>query len=118
MASKLDRATKDHYTLAEIERALKNRELSYSYAEQGDLDIIHVLLDAEKALELANPTEIQLMTVDLVWRQGFNLVETGKMLGVTPQAVKFNLGLLKVKLQKVLDEWRILDQGGKQDDNS
>ncbi|WP_257787565.1 hypothetical protein [Bacillus safensis] len=36
MASKLDRATKDHYTLAEVERTLKNRELSYSYAEQGD----------------------------------------------------------------------------------
>ncbi|MFL0442007.1 hypothetical protein [Bacillus subtilis] len=112
MSSKLERATQDHYTLAEIERTLKNRELSYSYAEQGDLDIVHLILDSEKALELAQPTEIQRMTVDLVWRQGYNLVETGKMLGVTPQAVKFNLGLLKIKIQKVLDEWKVLDKGG------
>ncbi|MGV2442247.1 hypothetical protein FO484_21320, partial [Bacillus atrophaeus ATCC 9372] len=64
------------------------------------------------ALELAQHTEIQKMTVDLVWRQCYTLVETGKMLGVTPQAVKFNLGLLKVKIQKVMDGWKVMDKGG------
>ncbi|MGG4039009.1 hypothetical protein [Heyndrickxia ginsengihumi] len=101
----VDKVTKDEYTLAEIERALKNRELMYAYAEQGDMGIINVLIDADEALRLANPTDIQLQTIDLVWRQGYSLVETGKKLNVTPQAVKFNLDLLKVKLKKVLDEW-------------
>ncbi|WP_231120618.1 hypothetical protein [Bacillus safensis] len=76
------------------------------------MDIIHIILDSDKALELAHPTDIQLKTVDLVWRKGYNLVEAGKMLGVTPQAVKFNLGLLKVKMQKVVDQWRQLDKEG------
>ncbi|MEH7117248.1 hypothetical protein V7128_07475 [Neobacillus vireti] len=110
--SRVSRAVQEHYTLSDIEKTLKNKELTYSYAEQGELDVIHLIIDAERALELANPTEIQLMTVDLVWRQGFSLVETGRMLGVTPQAVKFNLDLLKVKIQKVVDEWRIKDKEG------
>jgi len=109
--SKLSRVTEEHYTLAEIEKALKNTDLMYSYAEAGELDVLHLMLDAELALKLAQPTDIQLKTVDLVWRKGYSLVESGKLLSVTPQAVKFNLNLLKVKLQKVLDEWTLLDRG-------
>jgi hypothetical protein len=113
--SKLSRVTKEHYTLAEIERALKNEPMMYAYAEAGDLEVIHLIIDANRALELAQPTEIQLQTVELVWRRGYSLVETGKALGVTPQAVKFNLDLLKVKIKKVLDEWRLMDKGEKKD---
>lgn len=105
--SKVDRVTKDSYTLSEIERALKNRELMYSYAESGDLDIIHLVVDADRALELANPTENQLLTMHHAWERGLSLVETGKELNVTPQAVKFNLDLLRVKLKKVLDSWEL-----------
>jgi ECF sigma factor len=110
--SKLSRVTKEHYTLAEIERALKNEHLMYAYAEQGDLEVIHLLIDTGEALRLSNPTDIQLKTVELVWKQGYSLVETGKALGVTPQAVKFNLDLLKIKIKKVLDEWRLKDREG------
>lgn len=109
--SRVSRVTKEHYTLAEIERALKNEPLMYAYAESGDLDIIHLIVDSKRALILAQPTEVQLKTLDLVWRKGYSLVETGKILGVTPQAVKFNLDLLKVKLKKVLDDWKRLDRG-------
>ena len=105
--TRLDRVTKDHYTLNEIERALKNRELMYSYAMLGDLDIIHSIVDADTALRLAKPTEIQSKTMDLVWVKGLSLVETGRLLGVTPQAVKFNLDLLRVKLKKVIDAWEV-----------
>ena len=108
---KLDKATKENYTLPEIEKALKKEALLYSYAEAGDLDAIHLLIDAETALDLAQPTEIQLRTVDLVYRKGYSLVEAGKVLDVTPQAVKFNLDLLRVKVKKVLDEWKQLDKG-------
>lgn len=109
--SKFDKATKENYTLLEIEKALKNNELMYSYAEQGDLDVVHLIIDAETALRLANPTVIQLKTVGLVYRKGYSLVEAGRELGVTPQAVKFNLDLLRVKIKKVLDQWTLLDRG-------
>lgn len=102
--------TKEHYTLTEIERALKNKELIYVYAEQGDLEIIHLIIDADEALKIAKPTYVQLQTAELVWKKGYSLVETGKMLGVTPQAVKFNLDLLRIKLKKVVDEWKRLDK--------
>lgn len=108
--SKLEKATKEHYTLAEIEKALKNEPLLYAYAEAGDLDVIHLLIDADNALHLAEPTDIQLKTVELIYRKGYSLVEAGRHLGVTPQAVKFNLDLLKVKVKKVLDEWKQLDR--------
>ena len=108
--SRINSMTRGHYTLADIERALRHKPHMYAYAESGELDIIHLFVDAERALKLANPTEVQLKTVDLVWTQGYSLVEAGRLLGVTPQAVKFNLDLLKVKLKKVLDEWKRLDR--------
>lgn len=109
--SKVSRVTKEHYTLAEIERALKFEPLMYAYAEAGDLEVLHLMIDARTALELAQPTEIQLKTIEIVWRQGYSLVDTGKMLGITPQAVKFNLDLLKIKIKKVLDDWKRQDRG-------
>lgn len=110
--SRLEKATQESYTLAEVEKALKSESLLYAYAEVGDTDSIHLLIDAERALMLAQPTEIQLLTVDLVYKQGKSLVEAGNYLGVTPQAVKFNLDLLKVKIKKVLDIWKNKDIGG------
>lgn len=107
---RVNRLTRGHYTLPDIERALRHGDHMYAYAESGELDIIHLKIDAERALELAKPTEIQLTTADLVWTKGYSLIETGRLLGVTPQAVKFNLDLLKVKLKKVLDEWTRLDR--------
>lgn len=107
---KFERATKDNYTLSEIERALKNTELMYCYAEQGDIDVVNLIIDAEEALKLAQPTAIQLKTVELVYRKGYSLVETGRVLGVTPQAVKFNLDLLRVKVKKIIDQWKVLDR--------
>jgi DNA-directed RNA polymerase specialized sigma24 family protein len=109
---KFEKATKENYTLAEIEKALKNEALMYAYAEAGDLDVVHLLIDAETALQMANPTDIQLKTVELVYRKGYSLVEAGKALEVTPQAVKFNLDLLRVKIKKVLDEWKVADREG------
>ncbi|MGE6629648.1 hypothetical protein [Bacillus sp. NPDC077027] len=105
--SALGRATKDSYTLAEIEKALKSKQMLYAYAEQGDVESIHLLIDSERALEKAVPTDIQLRTIGLVWDKGYNLAETARMFNVTPQAVKFNLDLLSVKLKKVLDEWQM-----------
>lgn len=102
---KLARAVSEQYTLKEVERTLRNRELLYTYAESGDLDAVDTLVDVERALALAEPTETQLLTATLYWGEGLTLKETGEILGVTPQAVRFNLNLLKVKIKKVLDKW-------------
>ena len=106
MTSKLDRATKEFYTLSEIERALKHEPLVRTYAEAGNLDAVHLIVDAQEALRLAQPTDIQLKTIELMWHKGLTLAEAGAELSVTPQAVKFNLDLLKVKLKKVVDTWK------------
>jgi len=100
------KATNSSYTLLEIEKAIKHREMLYIYAGHGDMDSINQAIDADIAVERAKPTEVQRKTVDLVWRQGYSLVEAGKTLKVTPQAVKFNLDLFKVKLKRVLDIWK------------
>lgn len=106
MKGNFAKSTKEHYTLREIERAIRYKSLMYSYAEKGDLEVVHLIVDAETAVKQAEPTDVQLKTVELVWRQNYSLVEAGRMLDVTPQAVKFNLELFKVKLQKVVDRWR------------
>lgn len=106
---KLARATKDQYTLAEIERGVRNKELLYTYAESGDLDAVHVIIDSERAINQAGLTELQQRTLDYVWKDNKTLAETGAILGVTPQGVKFNLGLAKVKIQKILDKWAYME---------
>lgn len=103
---KLERATKNSYTLKEIERGLRFRELLYSYAERGDLDSIHLLIDADNALEQARPTAIQSEAVRLVWKEDYTLAEAGALLGISAQGVRFNLQLLEIKIQRVLDKWR------------
>lgn len=103
--SRIDREMGDHYTLKDIERGIRNREQLYTFAEDGNLDTVHLIVDAEKALDLAKPTLKQLKTAYYYWGEGLTLKETGDRLDVTPQAVKFNLELLKVKIKSVLDRW-------------
>lgn len=107
---KLARNTKEHYTLKDIERGYKHRELLYSYAERGDLDAVDLIADSETALKAANPTVLQVKTIELYWMRSYTLKETGDILGVSPQAVKFNIELLKVKITKVLDRWRAREE--------
>lgn len=102
---KLARSSKKYYTLKDVEIGIKRKNQLYSYAESGDFDAVHLIIDAEKALRLANPTALQIKTIQLYWVEGYTLKETGNILGVTAQAVKFNLELLKVKIKKVLDRW-------------
>lgn len=112
--SKLQRATKDIYTLQEIERALKHRDLMYAYAEAGDLEAIDMLIDAERALQLAKPTDIQMRAVEAVWQKGYKLSEAAKFIHadkeITFQAVKFSLDLIKNKLKAVVDQWAALSR--------
>lgn len=109
MKGKLAKNTKEHYTLGEIERAIRYEGLMRSYAERGDMDSVILLVDAERAVSLAEPTAIQEQAIQMVWRENRSLVEVGRELGVTPQAVKFNLDLFKVKLKRVLDSWKRKD---------
>lgn len=104
-----NRASKVRYTLGDIERTIRNKDLMYIYASHGDMDSVDRIIDAELAVNLAEPTDLQRTTLDLVWRQGNSLVKTGEILGVTPQAVKFNLELFKVKLKRVLNVWKHLE---------
>ena len=43
--------------------------------------------------------------MELVWVQGYKLVEAGEMLGITAQGVYFNLKLLQKKIQGVTERW-------------
>lgn len=95
----------DHYTLKDIEKGIRGRNNLYEFAERGFLEGIDLIIDAERALDLAKPTQKQLETVYYYWGMGLTLKETGAILGVSPQAVKFNLELLKVKVKSVLDRW-------------
>lgn len=96
---------KKPYTLKDIERGLRNPSYFYTSARNGNLDAIHHLADSNLALEQAEPTEAQLKAVELVWVQEHTLKEAGEILGVSGEAVRFNLQLLSVKLQKVVDQW-------------
>lgn len=93
------------YTLKEIENGLRNPHYYYDSAQRGNLEAMDHLADAQLALEKAEPTDKQMQAVVLVWQQEYTLQEAGAMLGVTAEAVRFNLQLLSVKLQKVVDQW-------------
>lgn len=93
------------YTLKDIEMGLRNPDYFHARGYDGNLDSIHQLVDSQLALQLAEPTEAQLRAVDLVWRQEYTLQEAGDILEISPQAVRFNLQLLSIKLQKIVDKW-------------
>lgn len=94
------------YTLKEIEVGLRNEGQFYARGEEGDYDAIIRLADSKLALEKADPTEAQLQAVELVWRRGYTLTEAGEILGVSRQAVRFNLQLLSIKLSEVVTKWK------------
>lgn len=104
------------YTLKEIEVGLRNEGQFYARGEEGDYNAIIRLADSKLALEKADPTEAQLQAVDLVWKKGYSLTEAGKLLNISPQAVRFNLQLLSVKLNEVVTKWK--EKEGKDEQRS
>lgn len=100
------RLTGDHYTLKDIERGIRNKQHLYVKGVSGDASAIDLIVDAERCIELAKPTEVQAQAVRLVWEMNYTLQDAGDLLGVTPQAVRFNIQLLSVKIKAVLDEWK------------
>ncbi|WP_086347698.1 sigma factor-like helix-turn-helix DNA-binding protein [Candidatus Enterococcus clewellii] len=94
-----------HYKLHEIIAAISN-ESAYRYkAEKGQYEYIDILIDAERAVKLANLTEHQKKIVTLHWEKGLNLSQTASVLGVTVQAVLGAVNAVKKKLQRVLNKW-------------
>lgn len=110
LISDLSKRVTDSYTLLEVERALRSKELLYIYASTGDMDSINLSVDAEYVLSICGATELQVKTMELVWRQGYTLADAGREFGVSPQAIKFSLDLLKVKLKRVLDKWDVSEE--------
>lgn len=100
-----------NYTVRDIEQGLRHPDYWYAKAYDGDLTAIHHLADSQLALDKADPTLPQLKAVELVWKQGYTLQEAGDILGITPQAVRFNLQLLSIKLQKIVDHWTAENEG-------
>lgn len=96
----------ESYTLKQIENGLRNPHYYRDSARNGNVEALNHLADAQHALEMAEPTEPQLKAVELVWVKEYSLTDAGKILGITPQGVRFNLQLLSVKLQKVVDYWK------------
>lgn len=93
------------YTLRDIENGLRNPHYYYASAQQGNLNAMDHLADSRLALEKAEPTAHQLRAMRLVWQQEHTLQEAGELIGVSGEAVRFNLQLLSVKLKKVVDQW-------------
>lgn len=94
-----------HYTLKDIERGIRHKEHLYRKAVKGDSSAIDLIADAEQCIKLSDPTYIQAQAVHLVWKQNYTLQDAGDILDVSPQAVRFNLQLLSVKMKEILDEW-------------
>lgn len=93
------------YTLQDIENGLRNPRYFYESARNGNEDAIHQLVDSRLALEKADPTVAQMKALELVWEQEYTLKEAGEALGISKEGVRFNLQLLSVKLQQVVEEW-------------
>lgn len=98
------------YTLKEIENAIRNTESLTDVARDGNLEAMDRMIDADRCLKMAKPTAIQMASINLVWRGHNSLAEAGRQLGVTAPAVKYNIDLLRKKMQAVLDKWAELDR--------
>ncbi len=93
------------YTVRAVVYLLKERPALESLKEAGDITATQLLVDLEAILNEAQPTDKQRQAMELVWVQGYKLVEAGEMLGITAQGVYFNLKLLQKKIQGVTERW-------------
>lgn len=93
------------YTLSDIENGLRNPHYYYTSAQNGNLGAMDHLADARLALSLSNPTATQMECLELVWQQEYTLKEAGDILGVSTEAVFYNLQRLSTKLEKVVERW-------------
>lgn len=100
------------YTLSDIENGLRNPHYYYTSAQNGNLGAMDQLADARLALQLSNPTPTQMECLELVWQQEYTLREAGEILGVTTEAVFYNLQRLSTKLEKVVTRWAVREING------
>lgn len=105
--SKLERASEESYTIKDIRRGLGAREQLRTYAMHGDLNSIHLIVDAEHCVAQTDATARQLECMQLVWVEGYTLGEAATLLGgISASGVRYNLQLLEIKIQRVLNRWR------------
>lgn len=74
-------------------------------AEDGHMQYIDILVDAESCMHLSGLTAHQKLVTDLRWRLGFTLKDCAQLLNCSIEAVRQSEAAAKVKMQRVLIGW-------------
>lgn len=77
----------------------------------GDYAAVEVLIDIHKAIELAGLTDRQRQAIELVYFGELTQAEAGERMGITQQAVDFNLTLSAEKLADIYYYWASHGEG-------
>lgn len=73
--------------------------------DTGKLHHLDILIDAERAVELAGLTEHQVKVTTLRWKIGLTQTETARYIGCSQQSAWEAENVAKKKVQSVLRSW-------------
>lgn len=101
----MGRKKKLDYTVKAVVYLIKERPALETLRDNGDIAAAQILIDLDSIINEAKPTDKQRMAMELVWIEGYKLIEAGEKLNITAQGVYFNLKLLKKKIKTVTERW-------------
>lgn len=101
----MGRKRKLEYTVNAVVYLIKERPALETLRDNGDITACQILMDLDNIIKEAKPTDKQRQAMELVWVEGYKLIEAGEKLDITAQGVYFNLKLLKKKIKTVTERW-------------
>lgn len=96
---------------AQVKRLLRDYHALKARQYDGDYDAVVLLVDLERAIELAGLTERQREALRKVYEEGKTLEDAGYELGISFQAASKNINSAVKKIATVYEAWAWLGEG-------
>ena len=96
---------------AQVKRLLRDYHALKARQYDGDYDAVILLVDLERAIELAGLTERQREALRKVYKEGKTIEDAGYELGISFQAVSIYANNAVKKIAEVYEKWCWLGEG-------
>lgn len=96
---------------AQVKRLLRDYHALKARQYDGDYDAVILLVDLERAIELAGLTERQREALRKIYNEGKTQDVTAYELGITQQAVSIYLNSAARKIAAVYEAWAWMGEG-------
>lgn len=96
---------------AQVKRLLRDYHALKARQYDGDYDAVILLVDLERAIELAGLTERQREALRKVYIDGLTQEDAGKLLEVGQDVISYHIAVAADKIAAVYERWCWLGEG-------